>query len=254
MRHASFFLSRLTRQAHDQRLRFSRNERVQSLFNFLQSGKFVKTRTISPQLTDGLWPAKHEHTHDRHLGFAQVHNFGHDVFVLRDAAGAAVKNVSQVFLAQGFQCLRHFGFRVGCHRVAIVLLITCECQGIKCQWIILGRGDLLFYQASQHTHFNVIQDCCHLVDIHNEGNGFAVRCAEVAMPFRQRQPNAVGLRPVMGHSPKIKNTNIRRGRATAAHQAAQPFRKLHTSAPSSKLSVHRAFAHLNPETIQRSCA
>ncbi len=57
-----------------------------------------------------------------------MHHFRHDVFVLRNATGAAVKHVGQILLAQSFECAGNFVFRVCSDRVAIVLLVAGEGQ------------------------------------------------------------------------------------------------------------------------------
>ena len=81
-------------------------------------------------------------------------NFGHDVFELWHTAGAAVKDVCEVFLAQTIQRLLNFLFRKRGNRIAIILLIAGQCQRIECQRIILRRRDLFLDQRPEEANFD----------------------------------------------------------------------------------------------------
>src|SRR5436305_107212 len=100
MSEASFFLSGLPRKLHYEWFGFPRTECAQRLFNFFQIGELVKPRTARANLTDRLRTAQHQHSQSCNFGRREMHDFRHDVFVFRDAAGAAVKYVSEILLAQ----------------------------------------------------------------------------------------------------------------------------------------------------------
>jgi len=86
-----------------------------------------------------------------------MHHFGDDVFVFRDAAGAAVKHVSKILLAQTVKRVVYFVFGVGRNGIAIILLIARGDERVQRQGIILRRGDLFLDQRSEHADFNVSQ-------------------------------------------------------------------------------------------------
>ncbi len=78
-----------------------------------------------------------------------------DVFVLRNAAGAAKENVSQVLFTQAVERSLDFRFAKGGDRIAIVLLIAGQRQRIECQRIVFRRRDLLFDQRAENADFGV---------------------------------------------------------------------------------------------------
>ena len=106
MREASFFLPRLTRQTHDQRVRLSRNQGIESSFNFFQTGKLMKPKGARRQFARCLRSSEQQHTHQRQLRLAQMHYFRQHMFVFRHATGAAVEHVGKILLAQSLQSLR----------------------------------------------------------------------------------------------------------------------------------------------------
>ena len=85
-----------------------------------------------------------------------MHDFGCDVFVFRHAAGAAVKDVSQVLVAQTEQRAIDLAFSVSADRTAIVFLVARRRQRIQRERIILRCRDLLFDQRTEDADFNFI--------------------------------------------------------------------------------------------------
>jgi hypothetical protein len=85
----------------------------------------------------------------------QVHNLRHHVLVFRYAAGAAVKDVRKILFAQAFQSVRDLVLRIRGDRVAVVLLIASERQGVEREGIVFGCSDLLFNQRPENACFDV---------------------------------------------------------------------------------------------------
>src|SRR5436190_17169244 len=86
-----------------------------------------------------------------------MHDLRHHVFIFRHAAGAAVKDVGEILLAQGVKRVFNFTFVERRDRISIVLLITGGNERIDRQWIILWRRDLLFDQRTEDPDFDWIQ-------------------------------------------------------------------------------------------------
>ena len=69
----------------------------------------METRAPGANFSHRLRAAEHEHGNRGQLRRGQV-QIVRDVFVLRDAAGAAIENISQVLFAQAVERLLDFTF------------------------------------------------------------------------------------------------------------------------------------------------
>ena len=76
------------------------------------------------------------------------------MFVFRNPAGAAVKDIGEVLLSQSVQRLINFAFRQCGHWIAIVLLIARRRQRVEGERIILRRRDLFFDQRAKDANFS----------------------------------------------------------------------------------------------------
>jgi len=90
------------------------------------------------------------------------------MLVLGNAAGAAVKNVSQILAAKAVECLLHFALRQRGDRIAIVFLIAGQGQRVKSERVIFRRRDLFFNQRAQDASFRCTQ-LVHAADYTKKG-------------------------------------------------------------------------------------
>ena len=152
---AGFFLTRLARESLNERIGLARYQRVQGGFHFLKAGKLMEPVGAGGQFAGGLRPAQHQDAQEGQFGLAEVHHFGEDVFVFGHPTGAAIKDVSQILLAQCFQRPSYRRLVVRSDRRAIVFLIARQHESVKRQRVILGRSHLFFDQGAEDAHFNV---------------------------------------------------------------------------------------------------
>ena len=125
---------------------------MKGLFNFFQARELVKPCAPRANFSDRLGAAEHEHTNRGQFRRAQVQVVG-DVFVFRDAAGAAIEDISKILFAQAVEGLFDFGLAEHGDRIPIVLLVTGQGQRVERQRIILRRRDLLFDQRAEDADF-----------------------------------------------------------------------------------------------------
>lgn len=75
------------------------------------------------------------------------------MFEFRNAAGAAIKDVSEILFTQAVERLLDFSFSERGNRIAIILLVAGQSHCVERQWIVLRRRDLLFDQRAEDANF-----------------------------------------------------------------------------------------------------
>jgi len=146
-------LAGLSWQFHDERILLAGAETVQRFVNFFQTGKLIKPRAARANLANSLRTGQHQYAHHGEFRLVELQDFRRDVLEFRHATRAAMKDISQVLIAQAVQRLLDFRFGERHYRIAIVLLIARRCQRIQRQRIIFRRRDLLFDERTKDADF-----------------------------------------------------------------------------------------------------
>src|SRR5438067_1646939 len=125
------FLPGLNRKFHDQRI-VAPHQAVERFLDFAEAVKIIQTLGPAAKLTQSLRAAKQHYVEDGDFRRLELINGGQHMLVFGYATRAAIKNIDEVTVPEGFERVCYNCFVIGNDRFPVISLIACIYERIKC--------------------------------------------------------------------------------------------------------------------------